>query len=174
MVINHQILGFRIIEFDEEQHFTPARLDALRLLQKIEGLDFLDLYKQLCEFEPYLNGFVLPKHRIRDKFDGPITNFSEFQVWHSSITPKEKKNGYIGPKPGFSFIGGRIAQRAYYDTLRDVAHLSASNTSKLFPIIRFPKAYVSLSLKKDFDQATTSELQKVIATYLLEYYKIEL
>ena len=170
MIVNHPVLGTRIVEFDEEQHFTPARLVTLRVLKDVEDYPFLDLYIQLCELAPYLNDFVLPKHRVKEKFNEDIVDFKKFQVWLKEITPFGKNNGFIAPKSGFDFIGGRIAQRAYYDTLRDVAHLAKANHSKLSQVIRFPKAYVTLVLKKDFDQVTMGELQKVIAQYLLDYY----
>jgi len=174
MIINHPILGTRIVEFDEEQHFTPARLDSLRMLKEIENFPFLDLYRELCSLSQFLNSFVLPKHRVREKYDDPITDFKAFQAWLESVTPPGKNNGYIAPKPGFPFIGGRIAQRAYYDTLRDVAHLASPNRSKLSPIFRFPKVYVKLILKKEFDQASMSELQSLITKYLQEYYDFKI
>jgi len=170
MIVNHPILGTRIVEFDEEQHFTPARLDSLQILKEIDEFPFIDLYTDLCKNNSYLNRYVLPKHRVKENFENDINDFQGFQTWLHSITPPDKKNGYIEAKPGFTFIGGRIAQRAYYDSLRDIAHLATANETKLTPIIRFPKVYVALILKKEFDQVSMGELQKVIAQYLLEYY----
>lgn len=52
-------------------------------------------------------------------------SFIEFIDWLEKS--KEKSSGYICNKKGFEFVGGRIAQRAYYDCLRDTADLSENN-----------------------------------------------
>ena len=122
LVIGHPVLGSRIVEFDEEQHFTPARKDTLTSLKTILPDSYLSEYIDICNDLDYLNNAVLKKNRIKNRLTILPDTHKDFIQWlHDS---EENISGYIEPKRGFDYPGGRIAQRAYYDSLRDTAHLS--------------------------------------------------
>lgn len=76
-----------LLEIDESQHFTSARLKSLSLYPSTTPLGFdIDEYRLLCEH------------------------------WHL------QSDGYFRAKAARGFgAGGRQCQRAYYDSLRDLA-----------------------------------------------------
>ncbi len=125
LIVNHSSLGNRIVEFDEEQHFTPARKETLEELSLVCVKNYIGNYLTICNDLEYLNEEVLKKNRLNFKLKKIPDSFNAF------VNLIESKNlnssGYIKSKNGFPFLGGRIAQRAYYDTLRDTAHLSPLN-----------------------------------------------
>jgi len=137
-VRGHGSLGTRIIEFDEEQHFTPFRritLEHLSKLSQIIPIKYLPHLLECCNKTDCFNR-MLNKHRIKAKVQSGPQSIEEFK--RLVELQGTENNGYIKPKRGFDFLGGRIAQRAYYDTLRDVAHLAKENLN-LKCALRFTK-----------------------------------
>ena len=68
---------------------------------------------------------MLRKHRLRVRVGSipmDVTGFRRLIEAYAS-----ENNGYIEPKSGFEYIGGRVAQRALYDSLRDIAHFAKEN-----------------------------------------------
>lgn len=132
---DHPGLGTRIVEFDEEQHFNPFRRETLKCVGTVTKARFVSDYLDLCEDVELCNA-MLRKHRLKVKVDSVPTRVETFRrLVQEHAMPN---NGYIEPKVGFDYVGGRIAQRAFYDTLRDVAHLASENRS-LRAAIRFSK-----------------------------------
>lgn len=167
-LFNHPVLGRRIVEFDEEQHFSPARLITLNALNN-DSPEFYSYYKTLLRKEIVYQGF-LKKHRLKLSANKILT-FEELidKLNHLDVSG----NGYIAPKNGFNYTGGRIAQRAYYDLLRDAAHLSAKN-SLLKPILRFPKVLFEQKYNKRFSDLTPLEIETQIIQLLKVIYKINI
>ncbi len=171
LVIGHPVLGNRIVEFDEEQHFTPARKDTLKLLKTIIPDVYLSEYLDICNDLDYLNDAVLKKNRIKNRLSILPDTHKDFIQWlHDS---EEKISGYIEPKKGFDYPGGRIAQRAYYDSLRDTAHLSPKNKS-FKPPLRFAKKQFEDVYKNDFKNLSTDQLRYVIIIQLNARYEMKL
>lgn len=168
-IINHPILQSRIVEFDEEQHFTPARMDTLTHLQEILPDNYFSKFKEICNDENYLNDYVLKKHRIKNKLKNMPKSFIEFVEWLEQSN--EKSSGYICNKNGFEFIGGRIAQRAYYDCLRDTAHLSEKNKGFENPL-RFAKKEFEEIENKDFGLISMDRIKEIIIEILDNDYNI--
>ena len=168
-IIDHPIFGNRIVEFDEEQHFTPARLETLHILKKSIKLPYLDTYIKICNDLNYLNSEVLTKHRISLKLETYPSSFNDFLKFLKS--PKIKESGYIESKNGFEFKGGRIAQRAYYDCLRDTAHLSPKNKSLDYPL-RFPKRLFELKTNLSFSSINNDDIKTIIKEILKEVYNL--
>jgi len=169
LIIEHPIFGNRIVEFDEEQHFTPARLETLNILKNSVKLPYLDIYIEICNDLNYLNTAVLNKHRISFKLDKYPTTFKNFLEWLNNQEIKE--SGYIEGKNGFDFKGGRIAQRAYYDSLRDTAHLSPKNEFFNFPL-RFPKRLFELKTNLSFSMIKDEDVKSIIKEILKEVYNL--
>jgi len=169
LIINHQILKNRIIEFDEEQHFTPARKDTLKHLSAILPDQYFTTFNDICNDITYQNMYVLKKHRINTKLETIPTSFKEFTEWLKKSN--EKSSGYICDKNGFEFLGGRIAQRAYYDCLRDTAHLSEKNIEFESPL-RFAKKIFEDRENTDFGLIPEERLMEIILEILRNNYKI--
>ena len=168
-IINHPILKSRIVEFDEEQHFTPARLDTLTHLQEILPDYYFSKFKNICSDINYLNNYVLKKHRIKNRLKNVPNSFIEFVEWLEQSN--EKPSGYISNKNGFEFLGGRIAQRAYYDCLRDTAHLSENNNGFKSPL-RFAKKEFEDIENKDFGLISMDRIKEIIIEILKNNYDI--
>ena len=164
MIVKHPNLGTRIIEFDEEQHFTPARLITFEALNKDEFGQMIHFYDLICRNFGYFYSQVLPKHRIKQAQSDSVPAWDTFKQYLSEN--ENPNNGYIKPKPGFPYPGGRIAQRAYYDLLRDLAHHSNHNQGKLLPIIRVPKFTLETINEKSFQAQSIKEIQSAINKYL--------
>jgi len=164
MIVKNSNLGTRIIEFDEEQHFTPARLITLEALNKDELGQMIHFYELICMNSGYFYSQVLPKHRIKQAQSDSVPAWDTFKQYLSEN--ENPNNGYIKPKPGFPYSGGRIAQRAYYDLLRDLAHHSNHNQGKLLPIIRVPKFILETINEKSFQAQSIKEIQSAINKYL--------
>ena len=81
LVIGHPVLGTRIVEFDEEQHFTPARKDTLALLKSIIPDLFVSEYLDICNDLDYLNDAVLKKNRIKNRLTILPETHKEFIQW---------------------------------------------------------------------------------------------
>lgn len=166
MIVNHPILGTRIVEFDEEQHFTPARLVTLNLLNNETYGKLIEFYTAIINNNDYFLNDVLKKHRLSfpESFVVPI--WSDMKILIE--TYGKQNNGYISSKKGFPYLGGRIAQRAYYDLLRDLAHLSILNQDTLKPAIRIPKFLIEIVCKKDFSALSVKEIQESLIYVLKE------
>ena len=171
LVIGHPVLGTRIVEFDEEQHFTPARKDTLALLKSIIPDVFVSEYLDICNDLDYLNDAVLKKNRIKNRLSIMPETHKEFIQWLQESD--EKISGYIEPKRGFDYPGGRIAQRAYYDSLRDTAHLSPKNKS-FQPPLRFAKKQFEDAYHQDFKDLSIDQLRYVIMNQLNARYGLKL
>lgn len=171
LTLNHPLIGTRIIEFDEEQHFTPARLDTLKRLSEIVKTPYIASYMNICSDLTYLQTEVFKKHRLKSKIQQVPKTFSEFIDW--LINSNEKSSGYISGKNGFDFLGGRIAQRAYYDSLRDTAHFSPKNPSMKTPL-RFPKKEFEDIAKCQFSKIPLTTIRKILIHILSEKYSINL
>ncbi|WP_294083398.1 hypothetical protein [Proteiniphilum sp. UBA5384] len=168
LIYNHPKIGSRIVEFDEEQHFTPARKESILCLLRIIENEYLTEQLGLCNNLTYFQDYVLKKHRISAKVEELPETFNDFIIWLIDVNAKE--SGYIKRKENFNFIGGRIAQRAYYDTLRDTAHLSSKN--KLDSPIRFSKKEVENFFEMDFKGITKKKLKEFITKELKEKYNL--
>ncbi len=171
LVTGHPILGTRIVEFDEEQHFTPARKETLISLKTILPDTHLSEYIDICNNLDYLNNAVLKKNRIKNRLNVLPDTHKEFIQWLRDS--EENISGYIEPKRGFDYPGGRIAQRAYYDSLRDTAHLSPKNKS-LEPPLRFAKKQFEDAYNKDFKDLSVDQLRYVIMNQLNSRYELKL
>jgi hypothetical protein len=165
LIINHPFFENRIVEFDEEQHFTPARKDTLDFLKTFLKEDYITSYSKICTDVNYLNNAVLTKHRIKNKLKSTPSTFKYFVKWLE--LSNEKPSGYICNKSGFEFLGGRIAQRAYYDCLRDTAHLSPLN-KQLLPPLRFSKKQFEDETKLDFNKISDTKLKEILQQLLYE------
>lgn len=153
MIVNHPKLRNRIVEFDEEQHFSPYRQKALVILkEKNVDLGFIENYLELCKDIKHFT-IMLKKHRIKYKTD-KIIPFNEF---NNILTDASNNSNYIKQRVGFDFVGGRIAQRAYYDMLRDLAYLSPKNTD-LKQIIRFSKYEIEKEFQNKFEKLSNEEI----------------
>ena len=161
LIYNHPQLGNRIVEFDEEQHFTHARKVTIEHLSQIISNEYLDKYLDMCNDFEY-SVCVLKKHRIKNKMDNTPKTFEDFILWLEEVG--EKETNYIKRKANFDYLGGRIAQRAYYDTLRDTAHLS--NTNNLDSPIRFSKKEFEDTFKMDIDRIDESKMEEYITNEL--------
>ena len=163
LVKKHPSLGNRIIEFDEEQHFTPARKDTLETISKITNNPYAQSFLAICKDLNYLNREVLPKNRIKMRLTEVPQNFDQFVEGLQSSG--EKESGYIKSKNGFEFFGGRLAQRAYYDCLRDTAHLSGKNKDFL-PPLRFAKKTFEDEAGTTFGRISEEKLEQLIIMQL--------
>ncbi|WP_423819211.1 hypothetical protein V5739_00440 [Salinimicrobium sp. TIG7-5_MAKvit] len=170
VIINHSSLGNRIVEFDEEQHFTPARMETLKMIGEVTNNNYVDTFLSICKDSNY-NKEVLSKHHIKNRLVSVPKNFEDFYVWLQSSN--EKESGYIKRKNGFPFLGGRIAQRAYYDSLRDTAHLSTLNKDYSSPI-RFAKKTFEDKAKTHFRLITRERLKALIKDELKKTYQLEI
>jgi len=169
-VINHPELGSRIIEFDEEQHFTPARKETLQSLSTAVDMAYSTYFIEICDDLKYLNDHVLNKYRMSNRLEKIPTSFADFTEWLEES--HEKETGYICGKNDFPFLGGRIAQRAYYDSLRDTAHLSDKNPELKAPL-RFAKKTFEDKSGKRFKYIPKAELKEMIVRELKSRYKLK-
>ena len=116
IIQEHPKLKTRIIEFDEEQHFNPFRQHTiLKISSYVDTHDYYFLCSQLDYYKE-----MLIKHRIEKSSVLEIRSIPNTPaVFQKAIANLVKKNnGYVKKVDLFDYIGGRIAQRAYYDTLR--------------------------------------------------------
>jgi len=171
LIVKHPEIESRIVEFDEEQHFTPARKDTFKYLANILPDNYFTTFKDICGNLNYLNGFVLKKHRIKNKLKNIPTSFIKFIEWLE--LSGEKSSGYISSKNGFDFLGGRIAQRAYYDCLRDTAHLSEKNYTLKSPL-RFAKKIFEDETGVKFAEIPITKIKDIIKNLLDKEYRIRI
>jgi|GEM_PF-1638360 len=163
-------LGPCLIEFDEEQHFSPCRMAVISTLaDSVElGFDAAE-HKSICMDEAAFTTF-LRKSRLsqwRSAFRSLPTDAESFLRLLSEQLQGEELSGYVGPKPGFPFVGGRIAQRAYYDSLRDCFHVTRIGRSVgLRPTIRIAKRTVERMLGQPIERAGDRDLTQVVRELL--------
>jgi hypothetical protein len=169
-ISNHPQFGNRIIEFDEEQHFTPARYYSLKAIQKHVKAPYQADYIALAKNLDYFNSKVCRKLRIKGALSAFPTNYDDFVKWVGE-NKSDGINGYIKKNETFQYIGGRISQRAYYDSLRDVAHLMEPNKGKLDPAIRISQYQIETEHGMDFNKIPAAALKKSIEN-ILNYYKL--
>lgn len=166
MVIAHKIYGTRIIEFDEEQHFTPFRLSSLKKLIESIDLPYKNEFLCLSEDLDFFNYEVLKKHRIKDKVNQiphdlkKFRSFLERYAIERYINKNKKIDGYIRKTNEFDYIGGRIAQRAYFDLLREIAPSSKKN-KHLHRTIRISKNKFEKIEKKKFSRISKEKIKKI-------------
>lgn len=167
LINNHPKYGTRIIEFDEEQHFTPFRLYSLNKISNSIELPYKTEFIELCKNLDYFNDEVLPKHWIESKVKQIPTNIVDFREFLEDFTfdnyiKKGKEiSGYLKAKSEFDFIGGRIAQRAYFDTLREIAPFSQKNKN-LKETIRISKYRFEEIEGKSFYRISNSRIKEII------------
>lgn len=168
MVLGHPELKNRIVAFDEEEHFTPARRDSLLILSSNLSLDFRDRYIGLCSDLDYLKGEVFQKYRISpETLAGLPETFARFSTWLESGW--EEESGHLEEKTAFGFKGGRIAQRAYYDSLLDSAHVSEKNQG-FGQSIRFAKKSFEDIAGIRFSGISDEKLKEITIQLLREDY----
>lgn len=166
----HPNLGSRIVEFDEEQHFTPARKETLERLKGQVDVPYFETYLALCNDLEYLNNKVLRKSRITQELESMPEDFENFRKWMEAQGLRD--SGYIRARTGFPFMGGRIAQRAYYDALRDVAHLMEPNAQKIQPAIRISKFQVEQLAGKPYDSIQQENMVEIINGIIEKEYGV--
>ena len=158
LLVDHPKFGNRIIEFDEVQHFNTFRAVCLRQLSNHIDLGHLAYYEKYCDDLTCFNE-MLRKHRLKAVVKSvPETIESLIDLVQKNAT---SNSGYTKTKTGFNYAGGRIAQRAYYDTLRDVAHLSPKNQS-LAPPLRVAAFEFEDETGRALSQITQNQLQALI------------
>lgn len=165
LILNHPRLGSRIIAFDEEQHFTPARLLSLQALQDDAFSKMVELYRTICCDNDYFRQKVLPVHGLKIPRGARVPAYDEFMQLVAQNPGGQNK--YSGPRRGFPFAGGRIAQRAYFDLLRDLLHLSAHNQQlNLRPLIRVPRYSIEACHDKPMQQQSRKELREAVRSLI--------
>lgn len=143
-------------------------MDSIKHLKRILPDNYTSRYAEICKDKNYLD-LVLKKHRIKNIIENVPKSFIEFTNWLEQ--QNEKSSGYIKEKKGFEFLGGRIAQRAYYDCLRDTAHLSERNINFESPL-RFAKKTFEDIEKKKFKLITGERLKDIIIEILYKDFNI--
>ena len=133
LLMNHPQLGSRVIEFDEEQHFTPHRMKTIHHFY--DHLPFSNAYETLFVRENVRLRSV-KKLRLRNTLD--INTFMDLERTNGKINEyfigNNINNNFIHPARGFNYDGGRLAQRAVYDLMKDLFHVIEEGYE---PIIRF-------------------------------------
>ncbi len=158
LFVDHPKFGSRIIEFDEEQHFNTFRAVTLRHVSSQVKSKYLSHFQECCGDAEYFNR-MLSKHQLKTTVKSvPETVDSFIELVQRNARPNY---GYIEPKTGFDYIGGRIAQRAYYDSLRDLAHLSPMNSSFALPL-RFSMFEFEKESGRRFDLIPRDKLRSMI------------
>lgn len=136
-LINHHQPGTRIVEFDKAQHFTPSLYTVLTKQSLHFQLAFADYYHATLKDIAYLNHEAQKKDRIKQRFD----LYPLHHDYVSSAVKNEKHSGYLESKENdFKYVGGRLTQSAYYNSLRNAAHISPMNQG-FKPILRFQKQF---------------------------------
>jgi hypothetical protein len=164
-------LGPCLVEFDEEQHFSPFRLTTLEILGPVVRPSFdLTRYIDYCLnpacFEQFWRKHRLPSELLRPG-QAPPRSALEFTGTLLRRLPPGRASRYYAPVSGFPFLGGRIAQRAYYDALRDCYHLTAEGRRLgLRPMVRIAKYEVEGILGKDMGAAGDEELRAAVLAVL--------
>ena len=157
-LMNHPKLGSRIIEFDEEQHFTPHRMKTIQLF--FDHLPFSNDYETL---------FVQEDVRLRSIVKLILNNTLDANIFMNVektskgikdyVNNNNLNNNYIRPTRGFNYPGGRLAQRALYDLMKDLFHLVEEGCEPIirFSIFEFEKEYGII-----FNQCTDEQIKMII------------
>lgn len=163
-------LGPCLVEFDEEQHFSPFRLVTLPMESKVVRTGFdIDEYLRFCTSEDYYRRF-LRKHRLRVMGKATQPTIDDLLKLIGSAT-SSARNGFIAPKPGFPFPGGRVAQRAYYDVLRDFLPLSdTGRTFGLKPTIRVSLFELEEELGSHLDRSPVPTIADALSARLAKLH----
>lgn len=162
MITDASSLGPCIIEFDEEQHFSPSRLVTLEVAHDVFGARFdIHGYARYCSQRGFTYRF-LKKCRISGLEPDMCTDPHAFlEALRGSVGMSSSR--YIAPVAGFRFAGGRMAQRAYYDCLRDVVHQSNRGvTAGLKPIVRISLFEIEEAIGERFESSSESSIARAI------------
>ena len=138
IIKNHSLLGTRVVEFDEFQHFTPQRKLSITIASTYYPLDFHSRYLR------YL--------------DNPEVNNEAERV--------TRRQGFRRPVAGFRYDGGRMSQRAYFDTMKDYVHLSELGAG-FKPTIRLSIADFGVMTESQFIMLDFNFLQEKIRQMIL-------
>lgn len=164
-------LGPCLVEFDEEQHFSPFRLATLEILAPLIQPRFdVGQFAGYC-LDPACFRQFWRKHRLPSDLlrpgQAPPRSVLEFTGSLLRRLPPNPATRYYAPVTGFPFVGGRIAQRAYYDSLRDCFHLTAEGRRLgLRPVVRVAKYQVEAALGMSMAAAGAQELQAAVSSML--------
>ncbi len=158
LIVQHPQLGTRIVEFDEIQHFSPFRWLTCQPNPHLE-ISVPDHYHSVFCSAKWINR-MLKKNRLpRSNDPVSLLNTKKFRAYvELHFSPN---TGYIKPVKGFDFPGGRIAQRAYYDSLKDLACFSNAN-KHLSSTIR----YSEVELEEKFGENYLSLEQRILTEYI--------
>lgn len=137
LILDHSSLGTRIVEFDELQHFSPAREITLELENQYIPLSHNDRYLK------FLN-------------DDDIIELAR---------RKNTISGFCKRVCGFNFVGGRICQRAYFDMMKDYAHLSEHGKG-LEPFLRFSIPDFGVNNEPKFLRMSDSDVKERLTNLL--------
>lgn len=157
MLLGDSPFGNRMIEFDEEQHFTPFRYITIKAFEN--ELTFRDRYLPLFDETDFQYG-VIVKCRLTNIYV-PETFFrpDELESVIEKCSHANPKNGYIKACRGFYYIGGRLAQRAFYDLMKDLYHFYDPDFK---PTIRFSKFELELRYRTDFHHISDAQIDSYI------------
>lgn len=164
-------LGPCLVEFDEEQHFSAFRLVTLEILGPVVEPRFdVSAHKSYCTdpdcFRRFWKKHRLPEGLLRPG-QAPPRSVLEFTGSLLRRLPPNPATRYYASVPGFQFVGGRIAQRAYYDALRDCYHLTdGGRRLGLRPAVRVAKYQVEAALSGPIAEAGAAKLQAAVASVL--------
>lgn len=162
MIKNHPTLGTRIVEFDEEQHFTVFRQLTLSLLGDYIGSPFIENYIEFFNV-PDTTIKMLRKARLFQHVS--LESAGDIEEFLYSLSKITANNKFIRKTPGFPFVGGRMLQRAYYDLLKDIAHLSVPNLG-FENILRFSLFDFELTANQPIMHIEQEALEKILINTL--------
>jgi hypothetical protein len=156
-----------LVEFDEEQHFSPYRLASLQILAPVLLPRFdVARYVEYCldpvRFRRFWRKHRLPSELLRPGQAPPQSPLEFAGTMLRRVRP-DPSTRYYAPVRGFPFVGGRIAQRAYYDALRDCYHLTEEGRRLgLRPAIRVAKYQLVAMLGREIAAAPSDELDAAV------------
>ncbi len=172
-LITGQPLGPCLVEFDEEQHFSPYRSAAIDALAGTVEMRFdAAAYRRYCtdpdKFREFWRKSRLPSRLLPPR--GLVTDKSQLAAILFRNQGAIPDSGYIRAKVGFPFAGGRIAQRAYYDALRDCIHLAEGWRGRGFrPVLRVAVWDLEARLGGGTGRASAAALRKAVEDILARY-----
>lgn len=140
MLYNHSVLGTRVVEFDECQHFTLERLKTIICENRICPLAFHQRYYRY---------------------------FNESDVM-AMVNRTTQRIGFRRAARGFNCAGGRTKQRAYFDVMKDYIHLSERGR-EFRPIIRFAISDFDVVSTQAFQNLNGEFIQNRIRDVLRDY-----
>ena len=133
-------VGPCLVEFDGAEHFSPYRLSSLAAIEGLVETSFdLAAYRGFCT-APALFREFWAKCRLPAKALSAgrvIRSHAQLAGILSRGRGAARASGYARAVRGFPFAGGRIAQRAYHDTLLDcLPQTAVGRASGLRPTLR--------------------------------------